>query len=217
MSFTIWDIVRNLLLAFRWTVVLSIIAFIGGMIVMLPLIIVRLRGKKWMRKIIDGYVGLFQGTPLLMQLFLSFFGLSMLGFNLGVWWSAGICLTLYSSAYFADIFSGSINAIPKGQWEASRCLGLGFISQLRFVIFPQAMRIATAPTVGLMVQIIKGTALTSIIGFVELTKMGQNINNATNRPFLVFFFVAVGYFILCYPLSCYSKYLERKYHATDNH
>ncbi|MFN4064524.1 MAG: amino acid ABC transporter permease, partial [Parazoarcus communis] len=85
--------------------------------------------------------------------------------------------------------------------------------QMRHVILPQALRIAVAPTVGFSVQVVKGTAVTSIIGFAELTKTGSMLANATFQPFLVFGLVAAGYFALCYPLSLYAKSLERKFHV----
>jgi polar amino acid transport system permease protein len=104
--------------------------------------------------------------------------------------------------------------LPKGQWEASRCLGLSFLQTLRFIILPQAIRVATAPTVGFSVQVIKGTALASVIGFVELTKVGTMLNNATFEPFKIFTLVALIYFMLCYPLSLYSKHLEKKFNVS---
>lgn len=105
----------------------------------------------------------------------------------------------------------------KGQWEASRCLGLSFGQTLYRVVAPQALRIAIAPTVGFAVQVIKGTALASIIGFVELTKAGTMLTNVTYQPFKVFALVALGYFILCYPLSRYSRHLENKFNASHHH
>ena len=144
-----------------------------------------------------------------MQLFLAFFGLGLFGVNVSPWTAAALALTLYTSAYLVDIWSGSIAALPQGQWEASRCLGLDFGQTLWRVITPQALRIAIAPTVGFAVKVVKGTALASIIGFVELTKAGTMLNNVTYQPFKVFGLVALGYFLMCYPLSRYSHYLEK--------
>ncbi len=133
----------------------------------------------------------------------------MFGIDVAPWTAASVALTLYTSAFLVDIWYGSINALPKGQWEASRCLGLNFGQTLMRVITPQAIRIAIAPTVGFAVQVIKGTALASIIGFIELTKAGTILNNVTYQPFKVFGLVALGYFLMCYPLSRYSQYLEK--------
>jgi polar amino acid transport system permease protein len=207
-EFSIWDIVRNLLLAARWTVVLSIVAFIGGGVVGLLLLYARLRGRRIAAAVVGGYVQVFQGTPLLIQLFLAFFGIAALGVPVSPWIAASVCLTLYSSAYLAEIWRGCVDAVPKGQWEAAKSLGLSFAQQLRLIVLPQAAKIAIAPTVGFMVQVIKGTALASIIGFVEITKTGGMIANATFQPFLIYSFVALFYFALCFPLSWWSKRLE---------
>jgi polar amino acid transport system permease protein len=129
--------------------------------------------------------------------------------SISAWVAAGMALTLYSSAFLTEIWRGCINAVPRGQWEASASLALSLSEQLRWVIGPQALRIAVPPTVGFMVQVIKGTALASVIGFIELTRTGSMIANATFRPFLVYSLVALMYFALCWPLSAWSRRLER--------
>jgi polar amino acid transport system permease protein len=207
---TFWDILRNLLLAARWTVVLSAIAFVGGGVVGLLVLFMRTSRYRVLRLATTLYIELFQGTPLLMQLFLCFFGLSLFGIEVSAWTAAFVALTLFGSAYLAEIWRGCVEAIPRGQWEASASLALSYIEQMRHVILPQAVRIAIPPTVGFSIQIVKGTALASIIGFVEVTKAGTMLNNATFQPFLVFSIVALIYFALCYPLSLYSRRLERR-------
>ncbi len=213
-DFSLWDIARNLLMSVRWTVALSLVAFLGGGIVGLLLLYARLGGGRVAGKLVGGYVQVFQGTPLLIQLFLAFFGIAALGVNVSPWIAASVCPTLYSSAYLAEIWRGCVDAVPKGQWEAAKSLGLSFAQQLRLIVLPQAARIAIAPTVGFMVQVIKGTALASIIGFVEITKTGGMIANATFQPFLVYSFVALFYFALCFPLSWWSKRLELRMSAS---
>lgn len=213
-DFSLWDIARNLLMSVRWTVALSLVAFLGGGIVGLLLLYARLGGGRVAGKLVGGYVQVFQGTPLLIQLFLAFFGIAALGVSVSPWIAASVCLTLYSSAYLAEIWRGCVDAVPKGQWEAAKSLGLSFAQQLRLIVLPQAARIAIAPTVGFMVQVIKGTALASIIGFVEITKTGGMIANATFQPFLVYSFVALFYFALCFPLSWWSKRLELRMSAS---
>ncbi|MGJ7554799.1 amino acid ABC transporter permease [Variovorax sp. RB2P76] len=212
-DFSLWDILRNLLLALRWTVVLSLIAFIGGGIVGGLLLFLRLRGGKIANKAVGLYVQLFQGTPLLMQLFLAYFGIALFGIDVSAWTAASVALTLYTSAFLTEIWRGCVASIPKGQWEASGSLALSFGEQMRHVVLPQAVKIAIAPTVGFLVQVIKGTALASVIGFVELTKAGSMISNATFKPFVVFSCVALLYFVLCFPVSLYAKTLERKTHG----
>ncbi len=209
-EFTLWDILRNLLLAGRWTVALSLIAFIGGGLVALALLVARVARLPGAERGVATYVQLFQGTPLLMQLFLAYFGVALLGWKVSAWGAASLALTLYTSAFLCEIWRGCINAVPKGQWEASASLALSLREQLLHVVGPQALRIALAPTVGFLVQVIKGTALASVIGFIELTKAGTMITNATFRPFTVYACVALLYFALCFPISAWSRSLERK-------
>jgi len=212
-DFSLWDILRNLLLALRWTVVLSLIAFIGGGIVGALLLFLRLRGGKAIGRAVGLYVQLFQGTPLLMQLFLAYFGIALFGMDVSAWTAASVALTLYTSAFLTEIWRGCVASVAKGQWEASSALALSLGEQLRHVIGPQALRVAVPPTVGFLVQVVKGTALASVIGFVELTKAGTMITNATFRPFTVYACLALMYFALCYPISAWSKSLERRLHG----
>jgi polar amino acid transport system permease protein len=216
-DFTLWDILRNLLLAARWTVVLSLVAFAGGGLLGLVLLVARVTRSTLLQRAVAVYVQLFQGTPLLMQLFLAYFGLALLGVETSSWFAASTALTLYSAAFLAEIWHGCVRAVPRGQWEAAQSLALSFGEQLRHVILPQACRIAVAPTVGFLVQVVKGTALASVIGFVELTKAGTMITNATFQPFLVYGLVALLYFVICYPISIGSRILESRLHVGAQH
>jgi len=209
-DFTLWDLVRNLLLASRWTLLLSAIAFAGGGIVGLALLLIRIGRNKWGRSAVTLYVELFQSTPLLLQLFLVYFGLPKLGIDVSAWLAAAVCLTLYSSAFLTDIWRGSVEAIPRGQWDGSASLGLHYLAQLRLVILPQATRMAIPPTVGFLVQLVKSTALASIVGYHELTKTAQILTNATFQPFLIYGLVALIYFAICFPLTKWSRGLERR-------
>jgi polar amino acid transport system permease protein len=214
-QFTNMDIFQNLLLAARWTILLSLIAFIGGGVVAGILSILRMMNNPIISFFINIYVEIFQGIPLLMQLFLAFFGLSLIGLDIGAWAAASLALTLFTSAFLCEIWRGCLDSVPKGQWEACKTMGLNYYQTIFHVIIPQSIRVATAPTVGFSVQVVKGTALASIIGFVELTKAGTMLNNATFEPFKVFAMVALLYFLICYPLTRYSKYLERKLNASS--
>ncbi|HEY9347734.1 MAG TPA: ABC transporter permease subunit, partial [Inquilinus sp.] len=153
--FTTWDILRNLLLAARWTVALSLIAFLGGFLLGAGLLLLRLSGRRWARRATGLYVQLFQGTPLLIQLFLCFFGLALIGLDLPPLAAAAVALTLYAAAFLSEIWRGAVEAVPRGQWEAARALALSWPQQLRLVILPQALRVAIAPTVGFLVQVVK--------------------------------------------------------------
>jgi polar amino acid transport system permease protein len=216
-EFSVWDIARNLLLAGEWTVVLAITAFILGGSVGLVILFARIAKSRWLSTIGKVWIVVFQGTPLLMQLFIIFFGIALAGIDVPPWLAAAVALTCFTSAFLAEIWRGCVESIPKGQWEASATLAMTWFEQMRYVILPQAFRIAIPPTVGFMVQVVKATSVTSIIGFAELTKTGGMLANATFQPFLVYGFVAAGYFILCFPLSAYARTLERKFNVAGSH
>lgn len=196
--------------AARWTIALSLIAFAGGAIGGLLVALARTSENAFARAASGVFVQVFQGTPLLLQLFLAFFGLPILGIDVNPWVAAGVALVLNTSAFLGEIWRGCIEAIPRGQWEAAQALGLHYFPRMRDVILPQAFKIALPPTVGYLVQVIKGTSLAAIIGFTEVTRAGQIINNATFQPLIVFSLVAAIYFVLCWPLSLLAARMERR-------
>lgn len=209
-SLSIVDILGFLLLAARWTLLLSLIAFVGGGIGALLLLLLRYANPGFGARFMSFYVEILQGTPLLLQLFLVFFGLPLIGIDVSPILAAGVALTLYATAFLAEIWRGCVDAIGRGQWDASASLGMKFIQQMRYVILPQALRIALPPTVGFLVQLVKSTALASIVGFNELTKAGQIVTNATFQPVIVYGLVAMIYFVMCFPLTVCARRLEQK-------
>jgi polar amino acid transport system permease protein len=196
--------------AVRWTLLLSLAAFVGGTIGGVLVALARTGTYTSLRIAASGFIKVFQGTPLLMQLFLAFFVPGLFGWSVEPWAAAAIGLSLHASAFLGEIWRGAIEVVPRGQWEAATTLGLRYGTTMRFIIAPQAVRIAIPPTIGFVVQLIKGTSLASIIGFVELTRAGQVINNATFRPFTIFAMVALIYYVICRPLSAYSKRIEQR-------
>jgi polar amino acid transport system permease protein len=199
-----------ILQAAQWTVLLSLIAFVGGAIGGLAVALARTADNVVAQRLATGFTQVFQGTPLLMQLFLVFFGAPVLGLEVSPWVAAGIALILNTSAFVGEIWRGSIQAVPRGQWEAAEALGLHYAARMRRVVLPQAWKIALPPTVGYMVQVIKGTSLAAIIGFTEITRAGQVINNATFQPLIVFSVVGAIYFALCWPLSLWAGRIEKR-------
>lgn len=193
-----------------WTLVLSLMAFVGGGLIGFLVALCRVSPNRTLRWISMGYVQLVQGTPLLILMFLTYFGLSILGLTLPAIVAAGVSMTVYVSAYIGEIWRGCIQAVPRTQWEAAECLALSRIQRMRLVVLPQALRIATPPTVGFMVQIVKNTSLASVVGFVELARAGQVVNNSIFEPFVVYMLIAGLYFLLCFPLSWWSRQLERR-------
>ncbi|MBV1703582.1 MAG: amino acid ABC transporter permease [Hyphomicrobiales bacterium] len=212
-EFTAWDILRNLALAARWTLALSLLAFIGGSLAGAVAAFGRLSASRVARAAAGAYVDLFQGTPLLVQLFLCYFGLPLVGVETSAWTSAALALTLYSGAFLAEIWRGCVEAVSRDQSEAARSLALSPIQGFVHVILPQAARLGVAPTVGFLVQVIKGTALASVVGFVELTRAGGMIANATLRPLPVYAAVGAFYFAICWPISAAARNLEVRLNA----
>jgi polar amino acid transport system permease protein len=206
--------VMYITMAIKFTIMLSLIAFAGGSVGGLFIALMRVSEKKYLRWSAIVFIRIFQGTPLLMQLFLAYFGMAILGFPIDPWTAAGFALILHAAAFLGEIWRGCIEAIPTGQHEAARAVGLGYYPRMRHVVLPQAARIAVAPTTGFLVQLIKATSLASIIGFTELTRAGQIISNATFEPFMVISLVAALYFILCWPLSKLASNMENKFNQT---
>jgi len=203
-----------LLLAARWTVALTGLAFVGGGIVGLIVALLRVSPFRLLRLLGTFYVTVVQGVPLLAWLFVFFFGLPILwGVQVSAWIAAMVAFSIYAGAFLGEIWRGCLQAIPRQQWEAGASLGLGFGQQLRYIIVPQAVRIAIPPTVGFLVQLIKNTSLAAVIGFVELTREGQLTNATTFRPFTVYIVVAAIYFAMCFPLTQLSRRLEWRLRA----
>lgn len=207
-------VIFQLLEATQYTIYLSLIAFVGGGLIGAAITLARISGKPGWERFASGYIWLFQSIPLLMLLFLSGLGVPrLLGQDVNPWVSAIVSLTLYASAYLSEVWRGAIQAIPRGQWEGGRALGMRFLPILRTIILPQAIRLALAPTVGFSVQIIKGTSLAYIIGFHDLMNLGKRWANAPvdgTEPFVIYPLMALIYFSLCFPLSRIALVLERR-------
>lgn len=209
-QFTDTQIISALLFAAQWTILLSLIAFAGGSVLGALLTYARVMPNRWLAWLAGGFSGAVQSTPLLMLLFLTFFGLPMFGIPTSALLAAAFGLILFSGAFLNEIWTSAIKSVPSGQWEAARSAGLSFMQTLQLVIAPQALRLALPSTVGFCVQIVKGTAVASIIGFIDITRTGRDLNNAAFRPFFIFTVAALIYFCLCFPLSWASRRLEAR-------
>jgi polar amino acid transport system permease protein len=186
------------------------VAFLGGVLVGLPIALMRVAENRHLRRATARYIGLFQGTPLLMQLFVVYYGLALVGLRLDAWVAVAIGFTLHASAYLGEIWRGSIEAVPRGQTEAAKALSLNYVSRMKDVVLPQALRISLPATIGFLVQLIKGTSLAAIVGFTELSRAGNIVSNQIFKPLLVFGIVGILYFIICWPLSLVGSRLERR-------
>ena len=197
----------------RWTLLLTLIALSLGGMLGFGVALARVSRLAPLRWLAGAWIGLVQGVPVLMLLFLSYYGLSLAGLDMPPIFAAGVSLALYASGFLGEIWRGCIQAVPWQQWEASAALAMTRAQQYRHVVLPQALRIAVPPTVGFIVQLVKNTAIVSIIGVVELARAGHLVNNATFQPFRVFAVVALVYFCICWPLSRAAHWLERRMHV----
>ena len=203
-------IIFQLLSACRFTIYLCLIAFLGGGAVAGMVTLLRISQIPPLQPLATSYIWLFQSVPLLMLLFLIGLGVPRLfDINVNPWTAATVALILFTSAYLAEVWRGAIESVARGQWEASFALNIRYSLLLRKVILPQAIKSGIAPTVGFMVQIIKGTSLAYIIGFNDLMLAGKRWANAPvlgSEPFVVFPLMAVMYFCICYPLAIFARW-----------
>jgi polar amino acid transport system permease protein len=213
-EFVFADVIA-LLKAAQWTILLSLFAFVVGGLCGLVIALARVSRFTGLRVAMIGYINLIQGTPFLIQLLVLYFGLTFVGIRLDAWSSAAIALTLYSSAFLGEIWRGCIQGIPSTQREAAEMLGLSSTQRYLYVVLPQALQISLPATVGFLVQIVKSTSLLSVIGFTEIMRTAQLINNITFQPFIVYGICALLYFLICLPLSRLSDILERRAHGTS--
>ncbi|MDQ0473982.1 amino acid ABC transporter permease [Labrys wisconsinensis] len=203
-----WHEALFLLLAARWAVLLAVVAFAGGGLIGLLIAALRVGPSVPLRRAAAAYVAFMQSTPILIQLFAVYYGSAFVGLRPDPWPAAALTFCLNAGAFFGEIFRGAIEAVPSGQWEAARALGLRHAATLRLVVLPQAARLSLPPTVGFMVQIVKATSVASLIGLTELSRTATMINTVTFQPVLVFGTVAAIYFALCWPLSLLGRHLE---------
>lgn len=199
--------------AARWTLLLALTATVGGGLLGIVVAVLRVIPFRPLNWLAIAWINLIQGTPLLGQLFVFFFGLPLIGLSVDAWTAAALSLSIYASAFFGEIWRGSLQSVSQRQWEAGAALGLTYAQRLGHVVLPQAIRISVAPTVGFLVQLVKNTSLTALIGFVELTRASQIISGATFAPLPVYLTAAVIYFVICFSLSQLARMLERRLHV----
>lgn len=209
-----WPELEFLLLSLRWTLALALIAFLGGGLLGAVVAALRVSPSRLVRHLTDAYITIFQGTPLLVQLLLWYYGSSFAGFTPNAWLAAALAFAFNSAAFFGEIWRGCIEAVPRGQWDAALALGMHRGRALRLVILPQALRVMIPPTIGYMVQIVKATSVASLIGVVEVTRTAVMVNTVTFEPVPVFGTVCALYFAICWPLSYLSEHLTERQRST---
>jgi polar amino acid transport system permease protein len=195
-----------------WTIALTVTSGVIGTFLGLILGLAETSPSRIARWISTTYVTIIRGVPLLILIFFIYFGIPLLvpGADLPGFLTGAIALTAFAAAYIAEIFRGSIEAIAKGQSEAADALGLGYVDKFRYVIMPQAVKIAVAPGITFIIGLVKDSSLISVIGFVELTRAGHIVSNLTFDPITTYLVAAAIYFVICYGISLAGRAYEKK-------
>ncbi len=192
------------------TVLLCVAGLGLGFLIALFVGLARSARPRWLSWPAATYVELIRDSPLLMQLYLVFFALPLLGLQVSILAAGIVTLMINSSAFMAEIVRAGIQSVGKDQWDAARGLGMGYVQTMRWIVLPQALRVMIPPGVGLLIGLIKDSSVVSVISYLELTRVGQILTEKTFLSFQVFGIVAALYFLLCYPLSRLARYAERR-------
>jgi His/Glu/Gln/Arg/opine family amino acid ABC transporter permease subunit len=195
------------------TVLLCVAGLGLGLVIALFVGLARASSLRWLSWPAALYIEVIRDSPLLMQLYLVFFALPLMGFQVPIFVAGVATLMVNSSAFMAEIVRAGIQAIGKDQWDAARALGMGYRSSMRYVVMPQAARVMIPPGVGLLIGLIKDSSVVSVLSYIELTRVGQILTEKTFLSFQVFGIVAALYFVLCYPLSRLAVAAERRLKA----
>lgn len=197
--------------ALQYTVLLVVLALGFGSPLALFLALLRTANLAVARWAAALFLQLVQAIPLLALLMFFYFGLPVfLGIQIPALVAVTVAFTIYTAVFLGEIWRGGIEAIKQTQWEAAASLGISRWQQFCYVIAPQAFKIALPATVGFVVQLIKGTSLAAVVGFIELTRAGQLASAATFQPLLVYSVIAAIYFAICFPLTVWSRNLETR-------
>ncbi|OAK61409.1 amino acid ABC transporter permease [Variovorax paradoxus] len=210
-----WSQFLLLMSGLQWTLILTVTGFVGGAIGGLLIALSRSSENAALSRFAWAFIEVFRGTPLLMQLFVVYYGIALLDMAISPWAAVAVALTLNASAFLGEIWRGSIQALPRGQIEAAKALGLHYWPRMGSVILPQALRLSIPSTIGFLVQLLKGTSLAAIVGFTELARSGTIVSNLTYKPLLVYGIVGLIYFLLCWPLSIMGRRLETRLARAD--
>lgn len=199
-------LLKGTLITLQITFISLAISLVFGVFVMLA----RISPIKFLNWIAAVFISIIRGTPLLVQLMYVYFVLPELGFNFTPFASAVIGLSLYESAYLAEIYRGGIQSVAKGQLEAAYAIGMNYRQAMTRVIFPQAFKNALPAVGNSAILLLKNSSLTSFIAVNELMHTGELLATSTFRSLEIFTLVAAIYWILHYPMTLVVKYLERR-------
>ena len=196
------------------TLQLSAIAFLGGGLAGLGVALARTAPVKALRVAAGVFIDFFQGTPMLLQLFLVFYGLPVFGFKVNVWVAAAVGLTLHAGAFLGEIWRGGIQAVPRGQSEAADALGLSYWTRMRHIVLPQALRVTIAPTMSHFIGAVKDTSLVAIVNVYDLTgTLRLAMGDPQWQPFFVEMYAMVGavYLLIGLSIAQYGRWLDRRH------
>jgi len=207
-----WQDLEPLFRGALWTIALCMSSGFIGTVVGLVLGLAATSPSRVARWVSTIYVNIVRGIPLLIIIFFAYFGIPLMFplLELSAFATAVIALSVFAAAYMAEIFRGSINAVAKGQSEAAEALGLSYRLRYRYVIMPQAMKIAVPPGIGFLIALVKDSSLVTVIGFIELTRAGTIVSNLTADPITTYSIVAVYYFVICYGISLLGRWYETR-------
>ena len=194
----------------RVTLALAAVVIVCGTLLGLLAGVALLYGPRWLRALLRLYVDVLRGTPLLVQLFLIFYGLPVVGIPVTNFWAVVVGLSLFCTAHVAEIVRGAVAAVPKGQWDAARAIGLTFGPTLRHVILPQAVPTALPPWTNTAVEMVKGTSLAYLLSVSDLLFATQNIVERTGEAMPLYIAAALIYFVVNFGLSRLVGWLERR-------
>jgi L-cystine transport system permease protein len=210
-----WQLVRDSILPLlegliRGTLPLTVISFVLGLLLALVVALMRLSRVPLVSGLARTYVSVIRGTPLLLQLFIIFFGLPAFGITLDPFPSAVIAFTLNVAGYASEVVRASILAVPRGQWEAASSIGMDYVTTLRRIVLPQATRVAVPPLSNTLISLVKDTSLASTILVTEMLRKAQEIAAPTFQFFTLYTVAAIFYWVVCLVLSVAQTHAERR-------
>jgi His/Glu/Gln/Arg/opine family amino acid ABC transporter permease subunit len=192
------------------TLWMSAIAISGGTVIGLSLGLAAMSRLLFVRALVDGYVFLLRGVPILVLMFISYYTFPALHYRISSFAAVTVALTCYAGAFYADVVRGALMTVPRGQTEAARSLGIGRFWTVVDILAPQAIRPSIAPWLNISIVVVKSTSYASIVGAWELTYASKEIVERTLATFEIFGAVMLFYFVICFPLSRLSRRLERQ-------
>ncbi|GAB3628153.1 L-cystine transport system permease protein YecS [Pandoraea terrae] len=199
------------------TIKFAVAAMVLGVVVGAFVAVMRVSGNRVLDRIARAYVSVMRGTPLLVQIFVVYYGLPDVGISLSPTAAGILTLTLNAGAYLSESMRGAILGIPRGQWSASHSLGLNYFQTLRYVVGPQALRLAIPSMGNTLISLIKDTSLVSVITVTELLRSAQEVIATTFQPLPLYLAAAALYWVLSSLLSVVQHRLEGRFALQTRH